>query len=293
MSVPPTVHAHDGNALYLASMADPDACEIPDEFPWLLVLSCSGGGLALLLLLALVVVCRQRKACCFSARAADEPSAARPPPRRDGDRKVGNQSGKKPATWVTDQYGNCVKSDEDLRAELLAESRQDYGLGAAGGSAGGAYSSAPAATAADHDAKASAYGAYSPAAVADASGHGSGAGPSANGAYTPLTADGRPEECDAADVAKGLSAASAVEGLEALMSAAGLPERLPAAGSWCEEQGWQSVEHLRSGGARTADAFVAAMRLKADGPRGRRLKKELKKDAFEWDAHASAARATS
>ena len=96
---------------------------------------------------------------------------------------------------------------------------------------------------------------------------------------------------DAELLAAGLAAAARVAGLEALMSAAELPERLAAAGTWCEEEGWHSVAHLRGGGARAADAFVAAMHLKSDGARSRRLKRELRKDEFAWDAHATAARA--
>lgn len=91
----------------------------------------------------------------------------------------------------------------------------------------------------------------------------------------------------------GRAAAAAVDGLDALMSAAGLEDRLSAAGLWCVEHGWCSVAHLRSGGSRAADAFVTALRLKPDGARGRKLKKELKKDVWAWDMHAAAARSAS
>jgi hypothetical protein len=58
----------------------------------------------------------------------------------------------------------------------------------------------------------------------------------------------------------------------------------------CVEHGWHSVVHLRSGGPKAADAFVAAMKLKTRGTRAKRLKKELQRDEFAWDAHAAAAR---
>ena len=75
------------------------------------------------------------------------------------------------------------------------------------------------------------------------------------------------------------------------MKAAGLADRLGAAGAWCVEHQWKSVAHLRSGGPRAADAFVLALRLKADGARARKLKRELKKDEWGWDVHAMAANA--
>jgi len=204
------------------------------------------------------------------------------PARRDGDRKVkGLGSGK--AKWVRTEDGSCVKSPDDLREELLAEARQenDASLGRGVGAASSGAGPSTSAAASSHDDRAAAYGAYSPTTAAAAA---------TSGAYTPTTTDGREETSESGDVERGIAAAARVEGLEALMVAAGMPERLPAAGTWCEEQGWKSVAHLRSGGARTADAFVVAMRLKPDGPRARRLKKEVQNDGFGWDAHASAAR---
>ena len=87
-----------------------------------------------------------------------------------------------------------------------------------------------------------------------------------------------------------LEAAARVDGLEAAMTASGMAERLAAAGLWCEQNGWVSVAHLRTGGRRAADAFVGAMRLKPDGPRARRLRRALNKDEYAWDAHSQAAR---
>ena len=87
---------------------------------------------------------------------------------------------------------------------------------------------------------------------------------------------------------------AAVDGLDLLMQASGLEDRLAAAGAWCEEHGWTSVAHLRTaGGARAADALIAALRLKPGGARAKRLNRELQRDVWGWDAHAAAARATS
>ena len=36
-------------------------------------------------------------------------------------------TGKKPAKWITGADGSCVKSEEDLKEELLAQSRAEYG----------------------------------------------------------------------------------------------------------------------------------------------------------------------
>ena len=89
---------------------------------------------------------------------------------------------------------------------------------------------------------------------------------------------------------RGRAAAAGVAGLDALMASCGLEDRLAAAGAWCVEHGWASVAHLRSGGTKAADALVSALRLKADGARARRLKRELRRDEFGWDAHAAAVR---
>ena len=302
--MPPAVR--DIGKLYVASMADPNACELPAPYPWVLVLSCAGAGVGLLCVL--VLGCLWYRSCSKRNGGGD----SRPPARRDGDRAVpgstgnpgkkrGEQAptsncmrvlttaplsfptGKKPAKWITGADGSCVKSEEDLKEELLAQSRAEYGASsgacssrAAAGGASASTSAAPSAASSGNK-----YGAYAPPKDDDDDGP---------AAYTPTTADGRPEEALTEDVAKGLAAAARINGLEALMTASGLLERLPAAGNWCEEQKWQSVAHLRSGGSRAAEAFVAAMRLKPDGPRSRRLKKELKKDEFGWDAHAAAAR---
>ncbi|KOO29248.1 hypothetical protein Ctob_004839 [Chrysochromulina tobinii] len=277
-SVPPAVR--DIGKLYVASMADPNACELPAPYPWVLVLSCAGSGVGLLCVL--VLGCLWYRSCSKRNGGGD----SRPPARRDGDRAVPGSTGnpgKKPAKWITGADGSCVKSEEDLKEELLAQSRAEYGASsgacssrAAAGGASASTSAAPSAASSGNK-----YGAYAPPKDDDDDGP---------AAYTPTTADGRPEEAPTEDVAKGLAAAARINGLEALMTASGLLERLPAAGNWCEEQKWQSVAHLRSGGSRAAEAFVAAMRLKPDGPRARRLKKELKKDEFGWDAHAAAAR---
>jgi hypothetical protein len=277
-SVPPAVR--DIGKLYVASMADPNACELPAPYPWVLVLSCAGAGVGLLCVL--VLGCLWYRSCSKRNGGGD----SRPPARRDGDRAVPGSTGnpgKKPAKWITGADGSCVKSEEDLKEELLAQSRAEYGASsgacssrAAAGGASASTSAAPSAASSGNK-----YGAYAPPKDDDDDGP---------AAYTPTTADGRPEEAPTEDVAKGLAAAARINGLEALMTASGLLERLPAAGNWCEEQKWQSVAHLRSGGSRAAEAFVAAMRLKPDGPRARRLKKELKKDEFGWDAHAAAAR---
>ena len=75
------------------------------------------------------------------------------------------------------------------------------------------------------------------------------------------------------------------------MSASGLEDRLPSAGAWFVEKGWSSVGHLRtSGGQKAVDGLVNALRLKADGARARRLKRELFRDEWAWDAHAMAAK---
>ena len=108
------------------------------------------------------------------------------------------------------------------------------------------------------------------------SGVGSPAAAAAFVSYQPASCGGAVDDAEAAyDVAAeseegaaaGLAAAAKVDGLAALMDAAGVTERLAAAGLWCAEQQWQSVAHLRGGGVKAADAFVAAMRLKKDGPR--------------------------
>ena len=91
--------------------------------------------------------------------------------------------------------------------------------------------------------------------------------------------------------AAGLAAARSVGGLERLMSAAGLEDRLANAGAWFVEKGWSSVAHLRaSGGQKATDGLVHALRLKADGARARRLRRELKRDEWAWDAHSMAAK---
>ena len=87
----------------------------------------------------------------------------------------------------------------------------------------------------------------------------------------------------------GYASAVAVEGLVQLMQAAGLEGRTATAGLWCAQNGWASVAHLKSGGASAVEDLLATLRLKADGARGKRLKKELKKDVWGWDAHAAAA----
>ena len=279
-SVPPAVR--DIGKLYVASMAGPNACELPAPYPLVLVLSCAGAGVGLLCVL--VLGCLWYRRCTASKRNGG--GGSHPPARRDGDRAVPGSTGnpgKKPAKWITGADGSCVKSEEDLKEELLAQSRAEYGAssGACSSSAAAGGSSASSSAAPSAASSGNKYGAYAPPRDEDDD------GPTV---YTPTTADGRPEEAPTEDVAKGLAAAARINGLETLMTASGLLERLPAAGNWCEEQKWQSVAHLRSGGSRAAEAFVAAMRLKPDGPRARRLKKELRKDEFGWDAHASAAR---
>ena len=110
-------------------------------------------------------------------------------------------------------------------------------------------------------------------------------------AYVPFAP---PAVADPAPVATAADRVAAVDGLEMLMQAADLEDRLAAAGAWCEEHGWTSVAHLRTaGGARAADALIAALRLKPGGARAKRLNRELQRDVWGWDAHAAAARATS
>jgi hypothetical protein len=151
-------------------------------------------------------------------------------------------------------------------SQLLADSDDDEAAHPAGASA----LSAPVAD----DVDASAYTPFSP--------------PAPPAALSPSPSEPTPSP---ADDASQTAAAASVDGLAALMSAAGLEERLGSAGAWCVQHGWASVAHLRSGGACAADGLVAHLRLKADGTRAKRLKKELKRDVWSWDPHALAAKA--
>ena len=49
------------------------------------------------------------------------------------------------------------------------------------------------------------------------------------------------------------------------------------------------MTQLREGSVAQLAAFLEAIRLRRDGARARRLREELEKDPWAWDAHAAAA----
>ena len=266
-SLAPTV-TQIGASTYHALMAGPEACALS---PSLFLPIAIGGGTALLLLLACFVYLR-----CRRCRRAEAPAGAQQP----GSSSASSTSAKRSVNnrpFVPPADASNMSAAE-LRRQLLAESDTEEGN-----------NNAPMA---------------SP--VADNNVGGSSSSSSSPPAYMPFTPPserqramdeesiaGSEYSAPVSEAAKaaGLAAARSVGGLERLMSAAGLEDRLANAGAWFVEKGWSSVAHLRaSGGQKATDGLVHALRLKADGARARRLRRELKRDEWAWDAHSMAAK---
>ena len=268
-SAPPRVQSLSALS-YLATVHSDAACALAPASPLPLIITASAGAAALLLvLLGLAVYYRRRASAAEGGRGGG------------GERARGRRGAKEGAgasgAGGSGGSGGPLTADE-LRAQLLADSDDDDDH--AGAERGNSRRGAPG---------------------EDGSGAGgsAGRGGGASPAYRPFTSpvadadDARAAGGNAGgeDEARGRACAASVSGLEALLRAAQLEDRVAAAGAWCVANGWVSVAHLRGGGPRATDAFVTALRLKADGPRARRLKRELKRDVWGWDAHAHAAAA--
>lgn len=86
-----------------------------------------------------------------------------------------------------------------------------------------------------------------------------------------------------------LAGRAPITGLAPLLERSGLSDKLAAATTCCEQQGWPSVAHIKSSGEAGQKLFIISLRIKPDGPRARRLKRELARDEWAWDAHNNAA----
>ena len=264
-ALPPTVVSVGANT-YHATLTGPEACALSASL-LVPILVAAGGALALAL--AALAFCKLRRIRQRRGETSSEDNKPRAGLcERLAASRAGGSSSSSSRPFVPPPNADSM-SPAELRRQLLADS-DDEEAAPATPRANASSSSAPM-----HSPTSDAYTPFTPPNPADV-----------------VPASAVPAATDEAERA-GRAAAAAISGLDALMAAAGLEDRLAAAGLWCTEHGWCSVAHLRSGGTRAAEAFVTALRLKSDGGRARKLKRELKKDVWAWDVHAAAARSAS
>lgn len=111
-------------------------------------------------------------------------------------------------------------------------------------------------------------------------------GGSCSGSFRPATARSLGNFVD--DGSMGGKQIPHIAGLDHLMAECGMPDRTAAAAAWFQAQGWDTVSKLRRTETRAIDSFIEALRLKKEGPRARKVKQELQKDEWSWDAHSQA-----